>query len=59
MNTIIFIYFCIGLIFSIFYASKIDNINDEDTESGMANLYLLFITFVWPYYLIKYILTHK
>lgn len=59
MNTIIFIYFCIGFIFSIFYASKIDDINDKDNESGMVNLYLLFITFVWPYYLIKYILTHK
>jgi uncharacterized membrane protein len=59
MNTIIFIYFCIGFIFSIFYSSKIDDIDDKDNESGMVNLYLLFITFVWPYYLIKYILTHK
>ena len=59
MNTIIFIYFCIGFIFSIFYASKIDDIDDKDNESGMVNLYLLFITFAWAYYLIKYMLTHK
>ena len=60
MEDIVFIYLIIGLLFSIFYSSVMDtDINDPDNEDGMVNIYLLFVTFVWPYYFIKYIIKHR
>jgi len=59
MENIVFIYLIIGLLFSLFYTSVMDiDINDPDNEDGMVNIYLLFVTFVWPYYFIKYIIKY-
>jgi hypothetical protein len=56
MDIIILIYFCIGFIFSLIYSTYcVDDLNNPNNESGMVNIYLLFITFVWPYYLFKYV----
>lgn len=60
MEYIVFIYFIIGLLFSLFYTSVMyTDINEPDNEDGMVNIYLLFLTFVWPYYFIKYIIKYK
>lgn len=60
MENAVFIYLIVGLLFSIFYCSVMDtDINDPDNEDGMVNIYLLFVTFVWPYYFIKYIIKRK
>lgn len=60
MENIVFIYLIVGLLFSIFYSSVMDmDINDPDNEDGMVSIYLLFVTFVWPYYFIKYIIKNK
>lgn len=57
MEDIVFIYLIIGLLFSLFYSSVMDtDINDPNNEDGMVSIYLLFVTFVWPYYFIKYII---
>ena len=59
MENIVFIYLIVGLLFSLFYTSIMDiDINNPDNEDGMVNIYLLFVTFVWPYYFIKYIIKY-
>jgi hypothetical protein len=55
MDLLSVIYLLIGIIVCFVYTNKNKEINDENNESGMVNIYLLFITFVWPYYLFKYV----
>lgn len=59
MENIVFIYLIVGLLFLLFYTSVTDmGIDDPNNEDGMVNIYLLFVTFVWPYYFIKYIIKY-
>ena len=59
MEYIFFIYLIVGYVFSVFYSSVINtDINDTDNEDSMVAIYLLFVTFVWPYYLCKYIIKY-
>ena len=60
MENIVFIYLIVGYVFSVFYSSVMNtNLNDTDNEDSMVAIYLLFVTFVWPYYFIKYIIKCK
>ena len=60
MENIVFIYLIVGYVFSVFYSSVINtDINATDNEDSMVAIYLLFVTFVWPYYFIKYIIKYK
>lgn len=47
------IYLFIGIIVCFVYTYKNKEINDKNNESGMVNIYLLILTFVWPLVLIK------
>jgi Na+-driven multidrug efflux pump len=55
----VLIYFVIGILFTVFYSSTINNINDPNNESGMVNMYFAIITLFWPIYFIKYIFSIK
>lgn len=52
---IVLVYMLFGILFTVFYSTTIDNINNPNNESGMITLYFLFITVFWPIYFIKYI----
>lgn len=49
------IYLLIGIIVCFVYTNKNKEINDKNNESGMVCIYLLILTFVWPFVLIKFL----
>ena len=53
MDLLSVIYLLIGIIVCFVYTNKNKEINDKNNESGMVNMYLLILTFVWPLVLIK------
>lgn len=53
MDLLSVIYLLIGIIVCFVYTNKNKDINDKNNESGMVNIYLLILTFVWPLVLIK------
>lgn len=53
MDLLSVIYLFIGIIVCFVYTNKNKEINDKNNESGMVSIYLLILTFVWPFVLIK------
>lgn len=49
------IYLLIGIIVCFVYTNKNKEINDKNNESGMVCIYLLILTFVWSFVLIKFL----
>lgn len=47
------IYLIIGIIVCYVYTNKNKEINNKNNVSGIVNIYLLILTFVWPLVLIK------
>lgn len=53
MDLLSVIYLIIGIIVCYVYTNKNKEINDKNNKSGMIDIYLLILTFVWPLVLIK------
>lgn len=57
----VIIYFLIGIFVGMKYIKLKYNLSDKETSNsgeflkGMFNVYMMFLTLVWPYILIKYI----